>query len=139
MLGGGLSSCRTAAGPAQAFDPSREASARCACEQPAADKQPPTARAALAAFLDAAERGDFEVAYRLLAAPWRARYTPERLASDFRAEPLARERLARARGALSSLTSAQAAEAPLVEFSLGGGRSVRLAREADGYRVVALE
>jgi hypothetical protein len=87
-------------------------------------------------FLDAAERGDFVAAYGLLAASWRARYTPERLKEDFGREPLARERLVRARRALERPPS-QTDQG--VEYPLGDGKAVRLVREADGFRVAALE
>ncbi|MBX5483592.1 MAG: hypothetical protein IRZ16_17355 [Myxococcaceae bacterium] len=101
--------------------------------EPLADFGP---KKTLEAFVAAAEAGDFAAAYRLLAAPLRARYTPERLEADFRAEPLARERLARARQAL--------AQQPVLEggtarFPIGEGRAVTLTLEADGYRVAAIE
>jgi hypothetical protein len=108
---------------------------------PAAPAPPPVARedaarAALGSFVDAAEQGDFTRAYALLAGPLRARYTPERLESDFRAEPLAKERLARARAAL--------ANAPLLDaggarFPIGDGRAVRLVLEDGAFRVASLE
>lgn len=85
------------------------------------------------AFLAAAERGDFRVAYGLLAARWRARYTPELLEADFRAEPGARERLSRARHALEGTT------AIALEFPIGDGRALRLVAEGTGYRVLSLE
>jgi hypothetical protein len=96
-----------------------------------------TPEAALGDFLSAAEAGDFETAYRLLAGPWRARYTPGLLESDFRQEPAARERLVRAREALA-LGPAQVSD-EVALFPLGAGREVRLVREAQGWRVAALE
>jgi hypothetical protein len=101
-------------------------------ELPSADEP----RKALAAFLDAAQKGDFEAAHRLLAAPWRLRYSPQRLAEDFKAEPQARDRLERARMALS----AEPVWTPEgAQFPLGEGREVRLTREPEGFRVAALE
>lgn len=94
------------------------------------------ARESLKAFLAAAESGDFSRAYALLASGLRARYTPHRLEQDFRAEPLAAERLARARVALEAEPSVQG---EYVHFPVAGGKAVRLAREDDGYRVLALE
>ncbi|MBF5040908.1 hypothetical protein FGE12_00790 [Aggregicoccus sp. 17bor-14] len=93
-------------------------------------------RAALERFLEAAEAGRWPEAWSLLAGPLRARYTPERLGADFRAEPLARERLQRARAALPGPLVLEGAEARL---ELGQGRAVRLVREDGGYRVAALE
>ena len=95
------------------------------------------AAAALTRFLDAADAGDFEGALRMLAASWRNRYTPQRFAEDFGKEPLARERLQRARSALSA--GSWVVDASGAQLPLGGGRSVRLALEGDAYRVVALE
>lgn len=94
------------------------------------------ARQALGQFLDASEKGDFATAYRLLSASWRSRYTPERLARDFGLEPLARERLARARVALAGPVILEDGAA---RFPLGEGKAVRLVREGGAYRVAALE
>lgn len=93
-------------------------------------------REALARFLDSAERGDFESAYRLLAASWRSKYTPDRLKADFEAEPLARERLVRARAALKEevVWKGEAAELPV-----GEGGAVRLMREGGAFKVAAIE
>lgn len=90
----------------------------------------------LARFIAAAERGDFTDAYQLLAAPWRAVYTPERLRQDFAAEPLAGERLARARAALAGevVWTDGGAELPIAE-----GASVKLVREGGAFKVAALE
>ena len=102
-------------------------------------REPPPeegARQVLSHFLEAADKGDFATAYRLLSSPLRARYTPERLARDFAAEPLARERLARAREALPGPLLVDGADARL---SLGEGKAVRLVREGGAFRVAALE
>lgn len=90
----------------------------------------------LTRFLDAAESGDFDAAYQMMAGSWRARYTPERLKQDFDREPLARERLARARAALSAPPVARDGG---TEFPIGDGKAVRLIREEGAYRVLALE
>jgi hypothetical protein len=93
-------------------------------------------KAALARFLNAAESTDWEKAWSLLSAPLRARYTPDRLREDFQREPLARERLRRARLALKGEVKMQGAEATL---PLGAERAVRLVREGEAYRVAAIE
>lgn len=90
----------------------------------------------LTAFLDAVDGGDFEQAWTLMAGPWRAQYTPESLAADLRAEPLAQERLRRARLAVRSAPEETADGAA---FPLGNGRAVRLVREGRLLRVAALE
>ena len=95
------------------------------------------AAAALGEFLDAADAGRFEAALAMLSASWRNRYTAERFAADFAHEPLAKERLARARSALER--GAWVVDAGGAQLPLGEGRAVRLTREGDGYRVVALE
>ncbi len=94
------------------------------------------ARQALTAFLTAAEAGQFEAAYGWLSTSWKARYTPARLASDFVRDPSARDRLARARAALSGPVTVTSSG---VEFPVGENRAVRLLREAGAYRVAALE
>jgi hypothetical protein len=94
------------------------------------------ARAVGLAFVDAVERRDFEGAYALLGGELRARYTPGRLAEDFAAEPLAEERLARARAALATAGEQSGDQ---MAFPIGEGRAFRLHLEAAGFRVVALE
>ena len=94
------------------------------------------ARSVLESFLDAAEHGDFRRAYELLSAPLRARYTPKRLEQDFKAEPLAKERLARAREALSHPA---VVKGDRVLFPIAGGRAVQLVLENGAYRVLAIE
>ncbi|MFP2930022.1 hypothetical protein ACLESO_33470, partial [Pyxidicoccus sp. 3LG] len=71
-----------------------------------------------------------------LAAPLRARYTPERLREDFEREPLAKDRLRRARLALHTNVRVGAGEAL---FPLGDDRAVLLVLEDGEYRVAALE
>jgi hypothetical protein len=104
-------------------------------------RAPPPAEAdqaseVLGRFLAAAESDDFETAYGLLAGPWRAAYTPTRLQEDFALEPLARERLRRARAALRQ---GPRLRGEVAEFAIGDGRAVRLVREGSAYRVASLE
>jgi hypothetical protein len=91
---------------------------------------------ALTAFLDALDRGDFPAAWGLLAESWRTRYTPDRLKEDFGRDPQSRERLVRARRALSGAPLIRGSSA---EFPLGEGKAVRLVQEGGAYRVAALE
>ncbi len=95
------------------------------------------AAAVLGAFLDATDAGDFEGALKLLAPSWRARYSQTRFKEDFAKEPLARERLARARAALQSAAWIVASDG--AQLPLGDGKAVRLTREGDSFRLVALE
>ncbi|RKH03515.1 hypothetical protein D7X74_36195 [Corallococcus sp. CA047B] len=93
-------------------------------------------RAALKKFLDEVESRDWKGAWGLLASPLRARYTPERLREDFEREPLAKERLRRARLSLNTHVRVAAGEAL---FPLGEDRAVRLVLEDGEYRVAAIE
>jgi hypothetical protein len=101
------------------------------------EEQPADApREALGRFLDAVKADDWSTAWSLLSAPLRARYTPERLRDDFTREPLAAERLSRARLALKGPVRVTASGA---ELPIGQDRAVRLVREAGEYRVAAIE
>ena len=93
-------------------------------------------RVLLRRFLDAVDAGDWQLSWSLLSGPLRERYTPRRLHEDFQREPLAAERLERAR--LSLKGPLQETEAG-VNFPLGGERAVRLVREGGEFRVAALE
>ncbi|WNG22168.1 hypothetical protein F0U63_24515 [Cystobacter fuscus] len=93
-------------------------------------------RALLTRFLDATEAADWETAWSLLSSSLRARYTPERLREDFQREPLAAERVRRARLAVKGPVEVTEGGAA---FPLGEQRAVRLTREAGEYRVEALE
>ncbi|NOJ81391.1 hypothetical protein [Myxococcus xanthus] len=93
-------------------------------------------RAALRQFIDSVEARDWKAAWGQLAGPLRARYTPERLREDFEREPLAKERLRRARLALNTHVRVGAGEAV---FPLGDERAVRLVLEEGEYRIAALE
>jgi hypothetical protein len=93
-------------------------------------------RAVLSRFLDSVDAKDWKTAWSLLAAPLRARYTPERLREDFEREPLSQERLRRARIAQKGPVKVGASEAL---FPLGDERAVRLVLEEGEYRVAAIE
>jgi hypothetical protein len=95
-----------------------------------------TAADILTEFVEAAEAGDFARAYALLSGPWRARYTPQRLQRDFEQEPLAHERLERARIAL---TAPPVVRGDSAEFPLGNGKAVRLVKENGEFRLASLE
>ena len=94
-------------------------------------------RESLGRFLGAVEAGDWTTAWSLLSEPLRARYTPERLRDDFKREPLATERVRRARLALK--TEQVKVTATGAELPVGKDRTVRLVREAGEYRVVSIE
>ncbi|MBN1203614.1 MAG: hypothetical protein JXB05_01650 [Myxococcaceae bacterium] len=94
------------------------------------------AKAALTRFLNAVEARDWEKAWSLLSAPLRSRYTPDRFREDFQREPLAKERLRRARLALRGNVKVTTADAT---FALGADRAVRLILEEGEYRVAAIE
>jgi hypothetical protein len=93
-------------------------------------------RATLKKFLDEVDSRDWKGAWGLLASPLRARYTPERLREDFERDPLAKERLRRARLALHTRVRVAAGEAL---FPLGDERAVKLVLEDGEYRVAAIE
>ncbi len=93
-------------------------------------------RAALRRFVDTVEARDWQSAWSQLTGALRARYTPERLREDFEREPLAKERLRRARLALNTHVRVGAGEAV---FPLGDERAVRLVLEDGEYRIAAIE
>ncbi len=135
-LGAGLVLLGGCAHPAGTPAAARPCPACPACEAPLRDAALGP-RGALDQFLKAAERGDFEAVYRLLASPLRARYTPARLASDFSAvRGLAQDKLARLRACPQSAWRVAADQAFL---PVGDGKSARLVREPDGWRLAALE
>ena len=110
--------------------------AACKTSPAASDKPTQAAAEVLGAFIAAAEARDFEQAYRLLCGSLRARYTPERLQRDFDSEPLAKERLERARQALRQEAILRG---DFAEFPVGAGKAVRLVRENGAFRVASLE
>ncbi len=87
-------------------------------------------------FLTAVDARDFDRALALTSASWRQRYSVEQFAADFASEPLAQERLARVRVALSLPVQVTGAAAAI---ELGEGRVLRLVLEPDGFRLSALE
>ena len=114
----------------------REAASDCARARSVEESPQDAPRAALTRFLDGVEAGDWNLAWSLLSEPLRIRYTPERLREDFERDPLAAERLRRARLVVRGPVRLTGTGA---EFPLGGERAVRLEREAGEYRVAAIE
>jgi hypothetical protein len=102
------------------------------------DVPPPSGQPAEAvqALVRAARAGDFGEAWRWLAAPERARYTPERLARDFQSAPGTAERLSRALAAVERPGETAGAE---TRWPLPTGGAVRVVLEDGQPRVAALE
>ena len=94
------------------------------------------AKASLTRFLNAVEAKDWEKAWSLLSSPLRSRYTPDRFRDDYEREPLARERVRRARLALKGNVKMTGNEAA---FPLGADRAVSLVLEDGEYRVASIE
>lgn len=105
-------------------------------EMPKVPAEASQARAVVQSFVTACEGRQFEVVHALLAKPLRDRYTVERLASDFAAEPQAVERLAQIRLQLTR-PLVESEDAASLEWA--SGRSLRLVREVDGWRITTLE
>ena len=103
---------------------------------PAAASFQTRAREVLGALIDATEKKDFERALTLLGASWRGRYTAKRLEDDFTREPLAKERLSRAKAALDG---AWVVAGESIELPIGAGKAVRLIKEGSELKVAALE
>ncbi len=87
-------------------------------------------------FLDATERHDFETAYQTLSSRLRDRYTPGRLATDFEAEPLAKERIERIR---ASLTHAFTVTSTTAVLRLGQTKALTLVREDGAWSILEIE
>lgn len=87
-------------------------------------------------FATAVRAGRFDQAWELLSLPLRARYTPELLSRDFRAEPTAAARLERA---VVAVEGVPVADGSAVRYPLGGGGAVVLLHEPGGWRLEALE
>jgi hypothetical protein len=96
----------------------------------------PAPSEAVRALVAAARAGRFEEAWRWLSAPERARYTPERLDSDFRAVPDAERRLTRALEAVERPGQSSGTE---TRWPLPSGGAVRVVLEDGQPRVAALE
>ncbi|RPH67458.1 MAG: hypothetical protein EHM78_21540 [Myxococcaceae bacterium] len=102
------------------------------------DVPPPTGQpaGAVQALVRAARAGNFPEAWGWLAAPERARYTPERLARDFEVAPGAAERLSRALAAVEHPGETTGTE---TRWPLPTGGAVRVVLEDGQPRVAALE
>jgi hypothetical protein len=96
----------------------------------------PAPSEAVRGLVSAARAGRFEEAWRWLSAPERARYTPERLASDLRAVPDAEQRLTRALEAVERPGQSSGTE---TRWPLPTGGAVRVVLEDGQPRVAALE
>lgn len=97
---------------------------------------PSAAHEMVKSFVAACEARQFEAVHALLAKPLRERYSVERLANDFAAEPRAADRLALIKLQLTR-TLVEAADTASLEWATG--KSLRLVREAEGWRISALE
>jgi hypothetical protein len=91
---------------------------------------------AVRALVQAARTGDFSAALAWLAAPERARYTPERLARDFQAAPGTDLRLSLALAAVERPGETVGNE---TRWALPEGGTVRVVIEDGTPRVLALE
>jgi hypothetical protein len=102
------------------------------------DVPPPSDQpaAAVQALARAARAGDFSEAWRWLAAPERARYTPERLARDFQTAPDVAERVSRAVAAVERPGETRGTE---TRWPLPTGGAVQVVLEEGQPRVAALE
>lgn len=93
-------------------------------------------RETLTGFVAAVDARDFQAALELLAGPWRTRYSAERLAKDFGAEPRGAQLIDRLKTSLSAPVSVSGEHATL---PLGGGRVARLVRESSRWRIASLD
>jgi hypothetical protein len=102
------------------------------------DVPPPSGQPAEAvqALVRAARAGDFGEAWGWLAAPERARYTPERLARDFQSASGVADRLSRALAAVERPGESTGTE---TRWPLPTGGAVRVVLEDGQPRVAALE
>jgi len=91
---------------------------------------------AVRALVRAARAGNFAEAWRWLAAPERARYTPERLGRDFQAAPGGELRLSQALAAVERPGETAGGE---TVWPLPSGGAVRVVLEDGAPRVLALE
>ncbi len=94
------------------------------------------ARAALAAFVDAVERSDFDGAFRLLDATLKRRYSPDRLKADFALEPRGVALVSRLKVALARPLQLTGDRASVV---VAEGRVALAVRESDGWHVTSLD
>jgi len=111
----------------------------CAAPAPRAQTPSDDPRAVLERFSAAIEGERWDEAYPLLSARWRARETPSRLASDLAAAgPIGRDAVRRVRALLVS-GAAVSVSGDVASLAVGTDRAARLVREADAWRVDALE
>lgn len=103
--------------------------------QPPVDPQV-AVRAVVQSFIRATEGRHFDQVHALLSRPLRERYSVTQLERDFGADPLASERLAQIK-LKSAAPLLETKESASLEWSVG--RSLRLVREPDGWRIAALE
>jgi hypothetical protein len=97
------------------------------------------ARAVLARFSGAVEAGRWDDAHVLLSARWRARYTPGRLATDWRGSGAVGPEAAARVGRALAAGAAPRVEGARAVLAVDGGRAAVLAAEDGGWRVEALE
>ncbi len=98
------------------------------------DAQTRAATEVLRKFARAAMSGDFATVHAMLAAPLRARYTPERLRADFsRARAIAEARV------LALAAADAVVDGDVARAGAGAGRMARLVREESGWKVASLE
>jgi hypothetical protein len=102
---------------------------------------PSEARATLARFASALRDGRWTDAWALLAAPWMARLTPERLAADWRESgPVGPRALARVEAALASGLPVVVEPGGLAaSLPVGEGKAASLVLEDGRWRVASLE
>lgn len=131
-LGLGLLACATPARPV----PPKPAPPAVVEVAPAVPAEALAVRGVVERFLDAAEAGKFDAALTLLAEPLRSRYSAQRLAADFAADPSAKARLAAVRAALGQRVSVRDGAAVL---PLENGRQLRAVQEQGAWRIAALE
>ncbi len=87
-------------------------------------------------FVMASEAGRFEEVLSLLARPLRERYSVELLTRDFGTDPLASARLSQIKLKATG-PFIETKETASLEWS--AGRSLRLVREFEGWRIAAIE
>ncbi len=93
-------------------------------------------RAALAAFVGAVERSDFDRAFQLLDARLKRRYSPERLKADFALEPRGVALVSRLKLALERPVQRAGDRASLF---VAEGRVAQAVLESDGWHVASLD
>lgn len=131
-LGWGLVACATPVRPV----PPKPAPPAVVEVAPASPDEASAVRGVIERFLDAAEAGKFDAALALLAEPVRSRYSAQRLAADFTADPSAKARLGAVRAALGQGVSVRGGAAVL---PLANGRQLRAVQEQGAWRIAALE